>query len=119
MLYTPPKSHSPCFSLNNCTLDLLNVSTITTSGCVKFSWLALIGCYKHTWFCCNFFGRTTTLFLCKSKEKEGEKLFISFTSVFTWYLYGISLRSYILVYPFKITAIYCDLNLDQINAFLC
>ena len=28
--------------------DLLNISTITTSGCVKFSWLAQICCSKHT-----------------------------------------------------------------------
>ena len=48
--------------------DILNVSTITTSGCVKFSWLASICRSKRL---CRFvvysdFGRIFMLFLCKS-----------------------------------------------------
>ena len=49
--------------------DLLNVSTITTSSCVKFSWLVYICCFKHTVICLEKNITFFTLLLCKCSRK--------------------------------------------------
>ena len=66
--------------------DLLNVSTITTSGCVKFcfDWRKF-GAPNIRCFVIHFFVSFLHSFCVKIQANEGEKYFLSFNSVFTRY----------------------------------
>ena len=56
--------------------DLLNFSTITTSGCVKFSWVAYIIAPNIQCFVVNsFFGCIFKLLYVKVQGSEDKKLF--------------------------------------------
>ena len=67
--------------------DILNVSTITTSGCVKFSLAGVNFFSKHTVFCRILFcGLIVILFLCKKNQRNGETIFFL---VLIFYLQGI------------------------------
>ena len=55
-----------------------------------------------------------TLFLCKSLRLEGQKVSLSFNSVFTRYLKSILFKLCILVYNLEITVFSYNLNFDKI-----
>ena len=84
------------------TSDLLNVSTVTTSGCVRFSWLESI-CSKHSMI----------FFLCKNCFW----FLFSINSVFTRYMGGILLKLCHIVYNLKITTICRDKFLKKCTLF--
>ena len=77
-------------------------------------------------FCCEvfFLVQLSSPFFVKVQVDEGQKVFLSFDSVFRRYLWGILLKNCILVYNLEITESGCNFNMTKfgvnfsVNSFL-